>query len=304
MEDAAKVEIFGVDDSYFCIAGEGMREQGVFLSTKLKGIYDAPVTTSYKSSAYQIGATYKGRKYDKRDLVFGVEIDTENGEEWSYNNSAWRKAWDYEPDKWDFNSKLTRMDITSQMSGTRSLYLALTNSVDMESEFDPHLLGTSTVPMLATAAQPMWFQDDDIDVFETSNSSSTGFVTVFNPTPLPMAHKFVMTQGKWRISDVSWQGPKYGRVPGGQYGARRIDLPMLTEVQGGAVVDLDSSKLQVRDLHNTNLAALMNGKFFKHKIPPFTPPTQIHVQVTDAPPGGARLEVRMPRLWPSPWGGE
>ncbi|MFE2994077.1 hypothetical protein ACFXG4_03545 [Nocardia sp. NPDC059246] len=306
MRQSAKVEIFGVDDSHHVINGPGVSTR-MYLATDVKGIYDTPVTTKYKSSAYQRGSTYQGKKVQQRDLTFAVNLKGQTPEDWEDLDSRWRSAWDFEPDPWDPASTLTKMSITTDRSGTRSLYLALSESVAFESKHDPHLTVSSVVPMAATAAQPFWFEDkwenDPYDYFQTGSAgTSDGFVTVYNPTDQPMYLKWVVTRGKWTLPDFSWTGKRYHRVPGGAWPNRKITLPLLTSVEGGARIDLDPMKLQIRDYSDTNLIGRMNGIWWMHKIPPYTPETELPVHVENAPTGGARVEIYCPRRWGRAWG--
>lgn len=307
MRRSAKVEIFGCDDSYWVINGPGATER-TLLSADMKGIYAAPVTTRYRSSAYQKGSTYGGKKVKQRDLTFAVDIKGDNPEDWEALDSAWQAAWDFELDPWDPDAHLTKMSITTDSSGTRSLWLAKTESVAFESKNDPHLTGTSKVPMTATAAQPFWFEDKyedtPYDYFETGSSgTSNGFVTIANPTDQPMYLKWVVTQGTWTLPDFSWTGKKYNRAPGGQWANRLITLPALGPTNGGARINIDPMEIMIRDFTGTNLIALMNSIYFMHPIPPYTKPVDVPVKVDGAPTGGARVEVYCPRRWNSCWGG-
>ncbi|WP_306365301.1 hypothetical protein [Nocardia sp. CC227C] len=306
MRESATVEIFGVDDSHHVVNGPGASNR-LYLATEVKGIYDAPVTTRYKSSAFQRGSTYQGKKYEQRDITFAVNLKGETPEDWEDLDSQWRSAWDFEPDPWDPASTLTKMSVTTPRSGTRSLYVALSDSIVFESKHDPHLRKSSVVPMAVTAAQPFWFEDAyenaPYDYFDTGASgTSEGFVTVYNPTDQPLFLKWVVTRGKWTLPDFSWTGKRYQRTPGGDWANRKITLPELTEVEGGARIDLDPMKLQIRDFNDTNLIGRMNGIWFMHKIPPYTPETDLPVKVELAPAGGARVEVYCPRRWSRPWG--
>jgi hypothetical protein len=304
--DSAKVEIFGVDDEHVIINGPGVSTK-LFMATDPKGLLDAPVTTKYKSSAYQRGSTYQGKKIEQRDITFGVHIKGDDPADWEYLDSKWRSMWDYEPDPWAPNSTLTKMTVTTSRSGSRSLYLALSANPVIETKHDPRLTQSSVVPMTVVADQPMWFEDDfenlPFDYFETGSSgTSDGFVTVENPTDQPMFLKWVVTRGKWTLPDFSWSGKKYDREPGGEWSNRKITLPELTALEGGATVDLDRMHLMVRDFNDTNLIGRMNGIFFMHAIPPYTRPYELPVKVENAPVGGARVEIYTPRRWSRPWG--
>lgn len=306
MPSSTLVEILGCEDTHKIISGPGASNDFI-LTSDIKGIYDAPVTTKYKSSAFQRGSTYQGKQYQQRDLTFGISIHGETPEDWEAKDSLWRGMWDYEPDPWDPASHLTKMSITTPRSGKRSLYLALSESPVTESKHDPHLTRSSMVPMTCVASQPFWFEDrwetEPYDYFQTGSSgTSTGYVTVANPTDQPMYIKWVVTRGKWTLPDRSWTGKKYQRTFGGEFAGRNIILPTLGTVEGGARIDLDPMKLQVRDFNDTNLAGRMNGIFFKHVIPPYTPETELPVTVESAPVGGARVEIYCPRRWSRPWG--
>lgn len=303
---SAKVEVLGVDDQHFVINGPGASPK-LFLATDVKGIYDAPVTTKYKSSAFQQGSTYLGKKYEQRDITMGVHIQGEDPADWQDLDSRWRQAFDYEPDPFNPASKLTKLSITTDVSGTRSLYVALTESPVGESKHDPHLTRTSLLPMTLVAPQPFWFEDryedEPYDYFETGSSgTSEGFVTIANPTDVPMYLKWVVTRGKWTLPDRQLLGPKNARIPTGEWANRKIVLPELTELNGGARIDVDPMKIMIRDFTDTNLIGLMNGIRFMFQVPPKTQPQEVPVKVENAPAGGARVEVYCPHRWTRPWG--
>ncbi|MBF6358210.1 hypothetical protein IU449_27310 [Nocardia higoensis] len=305
MRDSARVEIFGVDGSHHVISGAGASEK-LFLQPDIKGIYDAPVVTRRKSSVYQKGATYDGKSYNQRDITFGISIKGDTPEEWQELQDAWNAAWDYEVDPWDPDSTLTKMSITTPISGTRSLYLAKNDTVSYESKNDPHVTRSSVQPMAVVADQPFWFEDKwedtPYDYFETGASGTTeGYVTIANPTDQPMWLQWVVTRGIWTLPDFSWTGKKHQRVPGGDHATRKITLPELDAVEGGARITLYRDKLQVRDYAGTNLAGRMNGISFLHRIPPKTPATNLPVKVESAPVGGGRVEVYCAHRWEHCW---
>ncbi|WP_109527267.1 MULTISPECIES: phage tail family protein [Nocardia] len=305
MRDSARIDIYGVDGSHFVINGPGTSEK-LFLQTDIKGIFSAPVVTRRKSSAYQKGASYEGKTYNQRDITFGVSIKGDDPADWQNLQDRWNAAWDYEKDPWDPDSTLTKMSITTPSSGTRSLWLAKSDTAAFESKYDPHITRTSVQPMAVVADQPFWFEDKwentPYDYFETGSSgTSEGFVSIVNPTDQPMWLQWVVTRGTWTLADFSWTGKKHHRVPGGAYPNRKITLPELTALEGGARITLYRDKLQVRDWAGTNLAGRMNGISFLHRIPPKTPETNLPVKVVGAPVGGARVEVYCNRLWEHCW---
>ncbi|MFE3795610.1 hypothetical protein [Nocardia tengchongensis] len=70
----ALIELTGVDGSVWVLSGPGQARQGVELGSNPSGLYDAPVTTIWNESAFQIGSTFAGYKNPKRDVVFSVNI--------------------------------------------------------------------------------------------------------------------------------------------------------------------------------------------------------------------------------------
>jgi hypothetical protein len=79
---------------------------------------------------------------------------------------------------------------------------------------------------------------------------------------------------------------------------------VVTDVNGGAVADLDRQELMFRDANDTNILGQLAGKFFNYAIPPYTPPTTLPVSYTAAPSGGAAVQLVVPQRWTRPWGME
>lgn len=315
-EAEATIDIFGANGSFMRIAGEGQGEQGAQLATDMKGFYDAPVKTFRREGAHQIGGNYLGKKYTIRDVAFGLHVHGNETEWWESRDSAVRKAFSYELDPWNPDAQLARMQITTEISGARSLRLALSESIGFESEFDPLLMQRGVTPVLAAAMQPMWFEDDFLGTPEhpahwelTSGTSGEGSVWISNPTDQPMAHSWICSgTGTFGLPDFSWTGPEYARVPGVDFKTGRDDsermytVPTITSADGGgATVHVSRMKIPVRSFSNTNIAGRTNGKRLLYAVPPYTPPTEVPVYVTGASPG-AGVQLRMPRLWSRPWG--
>ncbi len=304
MREGPRVEIFK-DGKHMVISGSGASKK-LYLATDPRGLFEAPVVTRRRSSAFQKGSTYQGKSYDQRDITFGVHLKGETPEEWQSLHNEWHSMWDYENDPWDLDSTLTKLSITTPTAGTRSLWLALSDTVPSEYEHAPHLTRSSLEKMAVVADQPLYFEDayenTPVDYFETSSAgTSEGWVTISNPCDQPMWLQWVVTRGVWTLPDYSWVGKKHQRIPGGEHANRKITLPGLGDVEGGARVTLYRDKLQVRDLFGTNLAGRMNGIAFLHRVPPKTPETNLPVKVEAAPAGGGRVEVYCQRRWSHPW---
>ncbi|RVW03006.1 hypothetical protein [Rhodococcus xishaensis] len=316
--NGAKVEIFGADGSYFCISGEGQGEEGVLLGTDMQGFYDAPTKVIIKEGAFQIGGSLQGTKHPVRSVQFGLHVFGEKTSPWEVRDSAIRKAFSYQRDPWNAAAELAKMQITTELSGSRSLRLILGESIGFQPEFDPISEGNGLIPMSTVALDPMWFEDDFLGNEQfpshwelTSGTSGEGKVWISNPTDQPMMHTWVVNGpagAVFGLPDFSWTGPEYARVPGVDFATGRDDseriytLPALVpEDGGGATVEVDRMKLPVRAFADTNMVGRTNGRRLLYKVPPYTPPTEVPVYVTNAAPGAGVL-LRQPRRWSRPWG--
>lgn len=306
--ESAKIEIQGCDGSgTWPVHGIGQGSRGVYLGEgQVKGIYDAPTSTTWVSSAHQSGGAMKRRKRLVRDVSLGFHIsDDRTSAKWGAIESAFRQCFDYREDDWDPDSTLARIDYTSEQSGLRMLDVQLWEQPDFNPDVDPNVQGYSNPIIPLRAGQPFWYEEPKTSTWSTTGSSGSGFVEVYNPTDVPMAIKWVGTRGNWVLPDFSWTGRKGHRVPGTDKlrgrddSARKIIMPPIGTTQGGFTVDLDPKQLMVRDAHDTNLLGQMPvpGRYFQYVIPPYTPRTQLPVSVSSAPAGGAMIKLVMPQLW-------
>jgi hypothetical protein len=290
VSEAALIEVVGVDGSSWTLSGTGQGEQGVELATAPTGLYDAPVTTFWNSSAYQPGATYGGASWQKRDVAFAVNVHATETLSWESVDSAWRKAWAYDRD--------TELVVTTQF-GTRRLFLRLSEQPEFETERDPHLKRWAKVTMTCTAGVP-WWVEDDVTVTAVSSTDTTAagvsetlWLPVSNPTDRPMWLRWVASApGVWTLPDFSFAADEFAD--------RVITLPSLSVGQD-ITVDTDPLEEMVVAANGSSVWARMNGKVFLHSVPPWTPETQLPVTVSGAP-AGATVQVRCPRNWSRPWG--
>lgn len=272
---------------------------------QVKGIYDSPVKTTWKTGAFQTGSTQKSKKWLHRDLMLGFHVTETRDRSAEDNESDLRGMFAYDEDEWDDNPEPTTLHIDTEKSGERRLDVMMYDTLDLETDVDP--LGQQYFNPIykVRAGQPHWYQPDHQTVFENSASAASGFIEVSNPTDIPMKIKWILTRAQWNIPDVSWKGGKYNRRPGGVYANRVIKMRPITDVQGGAVISLDTSRdLMVRDHNYTNAlpTLLPNGQHFQHVIPPYTPKQLLPISYTGAPAGGARAVLVQPRLWSRAWG--
>lgn len=294
---STRVRVKGVNGSWFTIAGPGEGDEGVHLGTDVQGLYDAPVKTIRHSHAFQKGATYGGKRFLERPVVFGVVIDgTEQGN-WEFLDSEWRKAWDYD--------KETELWVEKGDS-VRVLRLKLSEQPDFQPEGDPEVTQIERVVMTTVADDPFWYSEDDTDeyVWESATGSTNvqGSVLVSNPTDQEIWAKFVCKGSAgsiFTLPDFSWGNDKEERAV--LDAQRVIELDPLVAADGDLIVDSDEATQQYFTTGNTPYYIRMKAVRFLYPIPPYTPPTEVPVFVRSAG-AGAGVQVRLPRPWSRPWG--
>ncbi|MGW4240903.1 phage tail protein [Nocardia sp. NPDC004722] len=294
MEDnRTLVEVEGCMGSWFTLSGPGMGEQGVILGTDVEGIWDAPVKTIWTEHAHQIGGSYAGHRYLKRDIVFGVWIDDIDTGSWQINDSEWRKNWAYDRD--------SKLWITTPDSGRRYLNVRLLEQPNFKPEKDPNLLRSGKVVMTVCAGDPWWYEEQpytDTWVL-ASGTSGSGYVTIDNPTDQPVWLEWILQGGaRWTIPDYSFGDNSFGRADADA--ARRIRMPKQKPGQT-FWINTDPFEDMLRDPAGSQVWSLMNGVTYNYAIPPYTKAIQLPVSVEEASPG-ASVQVRVKRNWSRPWG--
>lgn len=292
----------------FHVHGVMQGTEAVWLAKgQVEGIYDAPVRTTWKSGAFQDGSRQKHRKWMHRDMVLGFHV-IDNANTFAYNDSEFRKLFDYQIDPWDDDAPPTTIEVETEISGVRCLDVLMFDTPKFASDIDPQKQQYGNLILQLRAGQPFWYESFDTatghaeDTFSSAGSSGSGVVTIENPTDQIMYHKFILTQGTWTLPDRQWVGPPGERVWGGANSSRNVTGITVTAGNGGATVDLDGQELMFRDANDTNILAQLAGKFFNYPIPPYTPPTDLPVSYSGAPGGGAMCRLVMPRRWSRPWG--
>jgi len=274
----------------FHVHGDQAGAEGVWLAKgQVTGLYDAPVQTTWKTGAFQVGSTQRSKKFLHRDLQLGFHIK-DTATSWEFNESEFRNIFDYEEDPWDANYEPTVIEVETEISGIRKLDVLMSEAPQFDSELDPQMQQFGNVIFPLRAGQPFWYEDD-----YTSSRSSTGNVTVQNLTDQIAYHKWILTPGTYTLPDYSWSGGPGERIVASN---RTVSGITITEANGGAVIDLDRNELMFRDASNTNLLAQLAGTFFEFPIPPYTPATSLPVAIS----GGGSVQLRVPQRWSRPWG--
>lgn len=286
------VELEGVNGNMFRLSGPGMGAEGVFLGTKVDGIYDAPVKTIWTEHAHQIGASFGAMRNLRRDIVFGVTIGDTDNSSWQDNDSEWRKAWSYVED-----CKLWIETADSR----RFLKLRMSEQPLFEPIRDPNIMQVEQVVMTCIAGDPWWYDEDATDewILPPDATSGSGTVTVENPTDQEIWLKWVCTgPARWVLPDFSFGDNRWGRAE--LDAERQISLPSQAPGQT-FLVNSDPFEDQLNDLVGSQVWSRMNGVTFSYPVPPYTRKTELPVSVSDAGPN-VGVQVRMPRTWSRPWG--
>jgi hypothetical protein len=296
-------------DTVFHVHGERAGTEGVWLGKgQVEGIYDAPVKTTYKSSAFQVGSKQKAKKWLHRDMLLGCHVVDTAFATYSVNDSEFRKLFDYEEDFWDDDYEPTTVELETEMSGVRNIDVLLHETPRFAADIDPQKQQYGNLILPLRAGQPMWYEKHETmsghweDSFSALTATGSGTVTVYNPTDQVMYQKWILTQATWELPDYQWVGGRGEREPGGSQASRTVSDIEVTALNGGAVVDLDGNELMFRDANDTNILGQLAGQFFNFPIPPYTPPTDLPVSYTGAPGGGAMVRLVQPRMWSRPWG--
>lgn len=292
-------------------------QEGVFLAEgQVDNIYDAPVKTTWKTGAFQVGSTQKAVKRLHRDMVLGFHVK-ETTNTYEFNDSAFRRMFDYQIDPLDPAATPTTIAVQTNISGWRYIDVLLHEQPEFKADIDPIQDQYGNVILKLRAGRPNWrstLSDPSnpststtvdpslLSTFSSTATAASGSVTVANPTDQVMYQKWIITPCQPTLPDFQWVGVRNFRTPGGANGTRTVTMAPITVANGGAVVDLDGSNLMVRDANNTNILGQQAGNFFNYPIPPYTPATSLPVSYQGAPSGGAMIQLVQPQNWSRPWG--
>jgi len=308
------INVHGCDGSVWPVHGEDEGAEGVVLGQgQVKGLFSVPGRTFWKSTQRQIGGTMKGLWYDPRDLMLGFHLSAlrVRGGDQEDIMSRFRQAFDWREDQWDHDAKLPQIEVIAPSGSQRWLDVQLYEKNDFDPDTDPLVVQHANLVLPLRAGMPFYYEEPEVTTLEFT-ADGAGEIEVENPTDQPMLQKWIVTRGNWTLPDVSWEGPPYQRRPGisKQTGRddrnRKIMLPPITTLEGGATVDLDAMSLMIRDAAGTNLLGRMPvpGRFFEYCIPPKTQRQTLPVSVTNVPAGGAMVQLVQPRWWSEPIGGQ
>lgn len=307
------VELEGVNGEVFTLAGADAGDRGVYLGTDVTGLYDPPVKVVYEEPGNYPGARYLNHRILRRDIVFGVEILNDKSESWMSRDSEWRKAWAFD--------RPCKLSITTEESGTRSLYLSLLEQPDISWRHDPTMNSLNRAGMICVAGDPFWYEEP-VEYSVETQTDTTGITSIWDPelgSPHlnPAAETLTITvdpsDGKGGLNPTDqyvfpkWILPAPGRLVVPDYSFedpdlanRRIITPTLL-VGEDCVIDTDPRVEQVASENNSQLWARFNGVRWRNPFPPYTRDRTFTITVIGMPPGQL-ITLKIPRPWSRPWG--
>lgn len=172
------VEIEGCNGEWFTIAGANEGDRGVHLGTEVKGIYDPPVKVVYEEPGNYPGARYLNHRVMRRDITFAAVILNDKrtrGESWMSRDSEWRKAFAFDRD--------SKIHVTTEESGTRTLKVRLGEAPEVDMRVDPDGQSLNVAAMTLIAGDPFWYEEDV--VYSVKTKTDTRFDPTFMSPPWP-----------------------------------------------------------------------------------------------------------------------
>lgn len=274
------VEITGVNGDVVVLAGEHAGMDGMVLASDMSGFYDPEVKVVTRSPANRPGTRFVSHRVLERTVVFRVDIydDEGPGRTWRERDTRWRRLWAY--------NDYTRIRVVTD-DGERTLKARL-ESIEVPTEYDPHVNSVNQVLMTVVADDPFWYAPDEIHNV-TVNGSAVIPVLMANPTENAVFPVWVLeAPGKWSVPDWSKDDP-----------GRMIPLP---EFAAGShtVVDTDPGARQLQAVNKDPVWHRMNGVRFRNFIPGYTGKVDFALKVVADGPRQAQLRLRRP--FNRPWG--
>ncbi|KZM68364.1 hypothetical protein AWN90_10780 [Nocardia terpenica] len=305
--EATRILIEGAGGQRLTVAGPGAGTDGVVLAdvdsgTEFENFFEAPTTTIWNATAYQVGADFGGAREEKFDFTLAFHI-------LATATASWRAA--YERFRLAFSFKRDSGLRAEVGDSSRLLTVRLGAKPAVKVTGDPNADGYALAVVPLVGAYPRWCEPDVVSQFVTTTDTTgggveSGYVTVSNPLPVDYEiwPRWIIQGGKdivWTIPDFSWGSGEFERAEIDR--DRKMVMPPLLD---GEHVVIDTDPLarngQANSSIDTEFPARMNGQRFCYPLPGATPETKIPVSVTGAPVG-AGVQVRCPRPWPRPWGG-
>lgn len=277
------IEIEGVNGETFTIAGDRAGDKGIWMVSEVSGLLDPEVKVVSEAPANFPGGRYVSHRIQPRRLMFAVDIENDGAGSASgvYRDSEWRKAWAYD--------RPTKIHVTTR-DGTRTLEAHL-DQIEVDTKYDPHGEEVIRVIMNVVGYDPFWWGEEEVFEAEVGFGSYTFDVRNANPTDQLVWPVWAVEGGAtWTLPDYSFRA---------DLADRRVQLPALA-VGEHVVVDTDPRTRQLTSVTDTPVWQRMEGRRFRHPIPPYT--GEQSFMVTRTGEGTGSIQLRLRRAFSRPWG--
>ena len=220
-DDRTKVIYFGVDGSVWHISGYGQGGEGAVLGVEPGGLYFPELDQIWLESARQLGGTYQGDTFPRREIDFEIQISGKTNREFMLRNRRWWEAWS------------TRVPgvlaMFTKTHGWRWIRVRLSGNVEPKWGKDPSLIKACDYDMTVTADDPLWRSFREKSHWINKGLSGNGVVQLENMGSMDAFPEYTMPgPGQYSIQD----GPD----------GRMITLP---PVKAGQTMRLDTHPLKL-----------------------------------------------------------
>ena len=273
------IEVVGSNGDKVTLAGENAGMEGIWLAEGVEGLMDPEVDIITKSSGSRPGSRLVSHRIVERTIVFKVTIENDEDDSWADRDDRWRGLWGYDTP--------TEIRVTTTQWGTRIL-TAYLNEIEVDTEYDPFVNGSTDVTMTVTAYDPFWYADAKVMELPmtTSGVYTFKFDEPINPTPNPVFPEYVL------------EGTGTYKIPDGDTG---VKLPLTLEEGEAVVVNTDPGTRQIVEASGVPVWARMNGVRWRHPIPAKSPVKELVVETTEVRENTrAMIIIRQP--YNRPWG--
>jgi hypothetical protein len=232
-----------------------MGAQGITISPNVQNLIDAPVKTLWVPGPF--GERYVGKRVQRRELVFSVQVHDDDPDMWAEIDARWRWAWDYD-------EEATMVVTTSD--GRRSINLRLLEQPKPYDQKDPHITADNPVVMTVAAEFPYWTEEPEVVQWESSKASDQTTFQVANKGDVPVWLRWTLTApGVWTLPDFSWGNDMFSRAI--DDAERTVDVPALVSGEH-VVVDSDPRKQTIIAANGNPVQHRWSGKDLLYPLMP------------------------------------
>ncbi|MFN3600504.1 MAG: hypothetical protein ACK4UY_03840 [Dietzia sp.] len=287
------IEIESVEGERWTLAGPGAGGRGVTIDKgRVQGMWHPPTVTRWRKGATQIGATYAGKTYEPRDIQFRALLAPERVPGMGLD----RLETEFDA---CFDEEVPAKFIVRWGGPPRWLWVTKFKEPVFED-----LGNAAAVVYTLRAAWPFYESESLLDVFQSAPGALSGHVQVANVTDLPAYPRWVIEGGgACTLPDFSWAtDPSHEDY---QFRNRTITLPAIAEGEQ-LVVDTFPDIETVTSSTNPMFYARMNWRGEPvFPVPRWTPRdgSPVPLPVAFTLPGGT-AQLRLPRYWKKPMGGD